>query len=71
MVFAKDALKGIPFFSLGPRACVSREMVWIQGKPFFAKVLCAFDVVKVEGLSVDLEKTLLHYGFFEKSEARV
>ncbi|KAF3761195.1 cytochrome P450 [Cryphonectria parasitica EP155] len=40
-------LKSLPFFSLGPRACLGREMAWMQGKLFLAKVLWVFDVVKV------------------------
>jgi len=36
-----------------------------------AKVLWTFDVVKVPGQNVDLEGTLLHYGFFAKPEIRV
>lgn len=69
--FANDELKGLPFFSLGPRTCLGREMAWMQGKLFLAKVLWVFDVVKVPGQQINLEETLLHYGFFEKPEVKV
>lgn len=41
------------------------------GKLFIAKVLWLFDVIKVPGQNVDLEGTLLHYGFFVKPDVRV
>ncbi len=41
------------------------------GKLFMAKVLRAFDVVKVPGQHFDLGRTLLHYGFLAKPELRV
>lgn len=43
-------------------------MAWMQAKLFMVKVLWTFDVVKASGQDFDLEKTLLHYGFFEKPE---
>ncbi|KAH8719535.1 cytochrome P450 [Phaeosphaeriaceae sp. PMI808] len=69
--FANDHLKSMHTFSLGPRICMGREMAWTQAKLFLAKVLWTFDVCKVEGQSFDLEKDLLHYGFFEKPEMYV
>lgn len=69
--FANDDLKGFYPFSLGPRACVGREMAWMQAKLFIAKLLWTFDVVKVPGQHFDLEKTLRHYGFLAKPELRV
>lgn len=42
----------------------------MQGKLFIVKVLWVPDVVKMLGPPRDLEKTLLHYGFFERLEAR-
>ncbi|KAJ4407474.1 hypothetical protein N0V82_009915 [Gnomoniopsis sp. IMI 355080] len=71
VAFAKDALKSLPVFSLGPRACLGREVAWMEGKLFMAKVLWRFDVLKVPGQKVDLEEKLLHYGFFEKPELKV
>lgn len=47
---------------------MGREMAWTQAKLFMAKVLWTFDVVKVQGQHFDLERDLLHYGFFEKPE---
>lgn len=70
-VFANDDLRGFYPFSLGPRACIGREMAWMQARLFTAKVLWSFDVVKVPGQSFDLERTLLHYGFLAKPELRV
>ncbi|KAI1506764.1 cytochrome P450 [Biscogniauxia marginata] len=70
-VFAKDHLKSLHPFSLGPRICLGREMAWMQGKLFLAKVLWMFDIVKAPNQHFDLDKTLLHYGFFEKPELRV
>ncbi|KAF1994668.1 benzoate 4-monooxygenase cytochrome P450 [Amniculicola lignicola CBS 123094] len=69
--FANDHLKSLYPFSLGPRVCMGREMAYTQAKMFLAKVLWKFDVLQVEGQSFDLEKTLLHYGFFEKPEMYV
>jgi hypothetical protein len=50
---------------------MGREMAWTQAKLFLAKVLWKFDVLPVEGQSVDLERDLRHYGFFEKPELYV
>jgi hypothetical protein len=50
---------------------MGRETAWTQAKLFLAKVLWSFDVVRVEGQRVDLERDLLHYGFFEKPEMHV
>jgi hypothetical protein len=50
---------------------MGREMAWIQAKLFLVKVLWSFDVSKIEGQDVNLENSLLHYGFFEKRELRV
>lgn len=63
--------KGNSFLSPGPRACVGCEMAWMQGKLFIVKVLWVFDVVKVAGPPLELEKTLHHYGIFEKPDIRV
>lgn len=46
-------------------------MAWMEGRMFLAKVLWSFEVVRVSGQKFDLERTLLHYGFFEKPEIRV
>jgi hypothetical protein len=69
--FANDDLKAFHPFSLGPRACVGRELAWIEAKLFMAKVLWMFDVVRVPGQQFDLERTLLHYGFLAKPELMV
>jgi hypothetical protein len=69
--FANDHLKSLHPFSLGPRSCIGREMAWTQAKLFLAKVLWEFDVSAVEEQGFDLEKNLLHYGFFEKPETYV
>ena len=69
--FANDDLRSFHPFSLGPRACIGRELAWMQGKLFIAKVLWTFDVVKVSGQHFDLERTLLHYGFLAKPELRI
>lgn len=71
VAFEKDSLKAFRPFSLGPRSCIGREMAWMQGKLFVAKVLWMFDVVVVPGQRFDLERTLLHYGFLAKPELRV
>jgi hypothetical protein len=47
---------------------MGREMAWMQAKLFLAKVLWTFDVFQVEGQGFNLERDLLHYGFFEKPE---
>jgi len=69
--YANDTLKGLYFFSIGTRSCIGREMAWLQGRLFLAKVLWTFDVTQVPGQVVDLEGTLLHYGFLIKPELRV
>lgn len=46
-------------------------MAWTQGKLFLAKVLWKFDMFEVEGQDFDLDRDLLHYGFFEKPELYV
>jgi cytochrome P450 len=69
--FAKDDLKGLLSFSVGPRSCVGKQMAWMQGKLFMAKVLRTFNVSKVPGQHADLEGELLHYGFLVKPEVRV
>lgn len=51
--------------------CLGRETAWIQAKMFITKVLWTFDVVDVPGQHLDLERNLLHYGFFAKPELRV
>jgi cytochrome P450 len=69
--FANDYLKSLHPFSLGPRVCIGREMAWMQAKLFLAKVLWTFDVLEVEEQDFDLDRDLLHYGFFEKPEVYV
>ncbi|OTA98780.1 hypothetical protein M426DRAFT_325728 [Hypoxylon sp. CI-4A] len=46
-------------------------MAWLQGKLFLAKTPWVFDIFKVPNQNYDLDKTLLHYGFFEKPELNV
>jgi hypothetical protein len=50
---------------------MGREMAWTQAKLFLTKVLWELDMSAVEEQSFDLEKDLLHYGFFEKPEMYV
>ncbi|KAK3377292.1 cytochrome P450 [Lasiosphaeria ovina] len=70
--FAADDASGFVPFSLGPRMCMGRELAWMQGKLFLAKVLWAFDVALVSGQRVDgLDAALRHYGFLVKPEVRV
>ncbi|KAK0629905.1 cytochrome P450 [Bombardia bombarda] len=70
--FAGDDLKGLYSFSLGPRVCMGREIAWMQGKLFMAKVLWTFDVVKAPGQEgFNMERDLLHYGFLDKPELKV
>ncbi|KUJ13112.1 cytochrome P450 [Mollisia scopiformis] len=69
--FAKDALEHLFSFSLGPRACIGRDMTWMQARLFMAKLLWTFDVIRVPGQQIDLERSLLHYGFLIKPELKV
>lgn len=69
--FRHDHTKGLPLFSLGTRVCAGRELAWMQGKWFLAKVLWTFDVVAVPGQEQNLERDLLHYGFLAKPDLRV
>ncbi|CAG8948721.1 hypothetical protein HYFRA_00001842, partial [Hymenoscyphus fraxineus] len=66
--FNNEDLKAMFSFSLGPRGCVGKEMAWMQGRLFFSKLLWSFDVQIVEGQDVNLERDLIHYGFFAKPE---
>jgi hypothetical protein len=50
---------------------MGREMAWTQAKLFLAKVLWSFDVFKADAQEFNLERDLLHYGFFEKPELYV
>jgi cytochrome P450 len=68
-VFANDNLKGLPSFSLGPRACIGRELGWAEARVFMSKVLWHFDVVRAPGETLDMdgmERDLLHFGFLTK-----
>jgi hypothetical protein len=49
---------------------MGKEMAWMQGRLFFAKLLWCFDLSMVEGQDICLERDLIHYGFFEKPEVR-
>jgi cytochrome P450 len=66
--FKNDNLKAFFSFSLGPRICLCREVAWMQGRLFIAKVLWSFDIAKGPGQYPSLETTLHHFGFFEKLE---
>lgn len=73
-VFANDAIKGLPEFSLGPRACMGREVARAEARLFLAKILWQFDVVKAPGETLDMEgveRKLLHFGFLEKPRLMV
>ncbi|KAI0397649.1 cytochrome P450 [Xylariaceae sp. FL0594] len=69
--FREDHLSSLYPFSLGPRICLGREMAWMQGRLFLAKVLWTFNIEKLDDQYFELEKDLLHYGFFEKPELMV
>ncbi|XXH01893.1 hypothetical protein Hte_008255 [Hypoxylon texense] len=67
--FANDNTKGLPEFSLGPRACIGRELGWAEARLFMSKVLWRFDVVKAPGETLDIEgmeRDMLHFGFLTK-----
>ncbi|KAJ4388091.1 hypothetical protein N0V93_008696 [Gnomoniopsis smithogilvyi] len=67
--FANDSIKGLPAFSLGPRACIGRELGWAEARLFMSKVLWQFDVVRASGEALDMEgmeRDLLHFGFLTK-----
>lgn len=80
-----DDLKAFHPFSLGPRACIGRELAWMEAKLLIVKVLWRFDVVGVSGegegqgegqgegerKGFDLEGKLKHFGFLVKPELRV
>ncbi|KAJ2987027.1 hypothetical protein NUW58_g4730 [Xylaria curta] len=72
--FVNDARKGLPAFSLGPRACSGRELAWAEAKLFLAKVLWQFDVVQASDKGLDMEafeRKQLHYGFMVKPDVNV
>lgn len=72
--FAADSCKGLPTFSLGPRACSGRELGWAEARLFLAKLLWQFDVVKASKQGLDMEafeRTQLHYGFMVKPDVKV
>lgn len=67
--FAHDCIKELPVFSLGPRACIGRELGWAEARLFIAKVVWQFDVIRAPGETLDmqgLERDLLHFGFLIK-----
>ncbi|KAK4184059.1 cytochrome P450 monooxygenase [Podospora australis] len=70
--YDRDDLHGLPSFSLGPRACMGREIAWLQGNLLMAKILWTFDVAKANrNEHVDVDKELRHFGFFVKPKLRV
>jgi cytochrome P450 len=69
--FSNDDLKVKFAFSISPRGCTGKEMAWIEGRSFLAKLLWQFDLGMVEGQDVNLERDLIHYGFFKKPEVNV
>lgn len=73
-VFANDACNELPTFSLGPHACIVRELGLAEARLFISKLLWQFDVVKACGEALNmkgLEQGLLHYGFLTKPQVRV
>lgn len=52
---------------------MGREMAWVEGKLIMAKVLWTFDLIKTPGQPdfSDVDRDLVHYGFFVKPELRV
>lgn len=67
--FADDSIKGLPAFSLGPRACIGRELGRAEARLFVSKVLWQFDLVRTPGEKLDMERMereLLHFGFLTK-----
>ncbi|KAI0107510.1 cytochrome P450 [Nemania sp. FL0031] len=74
VAFANDARKGLPAFSIGPRACSGRELAWAEARLFLAKVLWQFDIVQVSKPELDMEifeRAQLHYGFMVKPDVKV
>ncbi|KAI0115673.1 cytochrome P450 [Nemania sp. FL0031] len=69
--FENDNLKAFFPFSLGPRFCLGRDIAWLQGRLFIAKVLWSFDISKAPGPYPSLESSSHHYGFFDKLERQV
>jgi cytochrome P450 len=72
--FSGDSIKGLPEFNLGPRACIGRELGWVEARLFMSKVLWQFDVVKAQGetLNMDgMERDLTHFGFLIKPQFMV
>lgn len=72
--FSSDACKELPEFSLGPRACIGRELGWAEARLVVTKVLWHFDLLKAPGEKLDMEgpeQELLHYGFLTKPQVRV
>lgn len=62
-VFANDARKEMYAFSLGPRACIGRELGWTEARLFISKVLWQFDKLKAPRETLNmygLERDLLH-----------
>lgn len=69
--FENDKLKSFYAFSLGPRACVGREIAWTQGTQVVGTLLWVFDIIKVPGQRFNLESDLLHYGFLAKPKLMI
>ncbi|KAK7961769.1 uncharacterized protein PG986_002594 [Apiospora aurea] len=64
--FSNDNLNAFVPFRFGPRGCPGKEMAWLQGRLFIAKLIWKFDITKAPGNNVDFEKDLPAYGFFVK-----
>jgi cytochrome P450 len=69
--FSDDNLKARFAFSLGPRGCTGKELAWMEGRSFLAKLLWHFDLEMVDGQDVNLERDLIHYGFLKNPEVKV
>lgn len=68
--YVTDSRDGFHLLGLGPRVCIGKEVSWIQGRLFMAKILWTFDLIKLLGQKFDLEKART-LAFWVKPEARV
>ena len=69
--FKDDNLRALFAFSVGPRSCIGKEMAWMHGRQFFARLLWTFDLHLVEGQDINLDRDLVHFGFFKKPDVYV
>lgn len=69
--FAHDSTEDLNHFSLGPRACIAQTSAWAELNLIVAKIFWSFDMTKVPGQDVDLDRDLVQGGLWTRPDLRV